>query len=421
MRASNAADARGDHVRAQELLDAARAEDSLNPAIVLHDARSEADPDKTLEQLSRIVAVDDDQAAAVEIVRVEALMAKRDFEQAREALARVRSLQVDGRGADELEADLVVTEAQVRIADDTRLTPGPLLDAAQTLLSLANAMRDQQRWQGAAILTGRAIVAFALADNSRRASRVLDKVMADERLLTKVEARRLFAGGALLLQRLDDVLTLVPDGEDETDRLDRAAAHVMSGDPERGAGAIDDLIELMNADGEGAVRAGYLLLCASANNLAVPWNQPAEQIVAAEQPQTVTMLRAFRLATEGDFDRAEAHLRPHSDNPDALRFLAHLAGRREEYPKAVSFAQTLVRRTGAASDRLQLAALLARNGDHDEAIEQLVRLARDPRSGFDQRSDAFARAARLLQEAERFPGTGNAGPGMGRPRRRRRR
>jgi predicted nucleic acid-binding protein/tetratricopeptide (TPR) repeat protein len=403
VRASSAAAAREDHAREKELMDAARTEDDQNPAVLLRDARDSEDPDATLEQLDRIVAVDDDQAASVEIVRVEALMSKRDFGQAREALARVRSLQTDERGADELEANLVITEAQVGLPDDHEAPPEPMLAAAQTFVRLANEMRDQERWYGVAILTGRAIVAFALAGSSGEASQLLDEAMRDDRLLTTVEARRLLASGALLLQRLDDVLVLVPQSGDETDRLDRAAAHVMSGDPARGAGQVDELTELMNAGGEGSSRAAYLLLCAATNNAAVEWNEGAVRIVTAEQPWTATMLRAFRLATEGDLDGAEAHLRPHTENPTALRYLVHLAARGEEYEKALRLSETLVQRTGAAADRLQLAALLAQKGERDTATDRLLALARDQSASFDQRRTAFARAARLTQEAGRFP------------------
>jgi tetratricopeptide (TPR) repeat protein len=403
VRASHAAEIQGDPERGSELLEAARAADPQNPAVLLREARQTTDPDKTLERLDAIVPTDDDQAASIEIARVEALIHKREFERARESLARVRNLQADQRGSDELEAGLVISEAQVGLPDDLGIPPGPLVDAGQTLLKLASEMREQERWDGVAILTGRAILAFALADSSREASRLLDEALADEQLLKTVEARRLFATGALLLHRPDDVLALVPASGDETDRLDRVAAHVMSGDPERCAGAVPELTELMNAGGTESSRAAYLLLCASTNNPEVPWDPSAEVTVASEQPWTATMLKAFRLAAVGDFDGAEAHVRPHSDNPTALRYLVHLASRREEHDKALRLSESLVERTGAASDRLQHAAILARNGEQDKAIDRLLALARDPAASSDDRGTAFSRAGNLLQEAERFP------------------
>ena len=403
IRASNAAAAQHDHERAQQLLEAARSEDSQNPAVLLHDAREASDADETLELLDGIVAVDDDQAASVEIVRAETLVGKREFDHAREALARVRSLQVDTRGADELEAGVALAEAELGLPDEREVPPETLASAAQTFVRLAGEMRDQERWYEVAMLTARAILSFALAGNSGQASQLLDEVIADERLLAFVEVRRMFASAALLLQRLDDVLELAPESDDENDRLDRAAAHVMSGDPARSAGAAAALRELMRAGGEGSSRAAYLLLCASTNNVAVEWDAEAECIIAEEHVWTATMLRAFRLTTEGNLAGAEAHLRPHTDQPAALRYLIHLAGRLEEHEKALRFAETLVRRTGTASDRLLLAAALARNGQQDTAIDRLLALARDQTVSFDERRTAFARAARLTQEAERFP------------------
>jgi hypothetical protein len=264
-------------------------------------------------------------------------------------------------------------------------------------------MRNQERWYGVAILTGRAIVSFVIAGHSGEASRLLTEAIADERLLGFAEARRLFASGALLLQRFNDVLKLVPESDEERDRLDRVAAQVWSGDPAHSAEAIDELRELMTAGGEGRSRASYLLLCASSNNAAIEWDAEAERIVAEEYPSTLTMLKAFRFDVEGDLERAETHLRPHTENPDALRYLVHLAGRQDDYGKAIRFAETLVQRTGAAADRLLLAAALARNGQQDVAIDRLLALARDSHASFDERRTAFARAARLTQEAERFP------------------
>jgi hypothetical protein len=405
VRASNAARMQGDDSRAQELLEIARSEDAGNPAVLLRDAREELDADEKLKLLDQIDPVDDDQAGSVETVRAETLLAMREFGRAREAVARARRLQADTRNADELSASITLTEAELGMPDDSEyeVPSEALVSAAETFLTLANEMQDQHRWYEAAVLTGRAILSFGLAGNSSEASKLLDDVKADGRMLESVDARRLFASGALLLQRLDDVLALVPQSEDETDRLDRAAAHVMSGDAARSAAAVGELTELMKAGGEGSARAAYLLLCASTNNVEVEWNTDAEQLVAAEQPWTVTMLRAFRLTTEGDLEGAETHLRQHSDRPTALRYLVHLAGRREEHEKALRLAETLVQRYGAPVDRLQLAAALARDGRRDTAIDRLLALAHDENVSVDDRTTAYARAARLAQDAEKFP------------------
>jgi hypothetical protein len=395
---------RGDDDRAKQLLKVARSEDPKNPAVLLRSAREAVDSHEKLKLLDQIEPVDDDQAASIEIIRAETLVEEGDFDTAREALARARRLQVDNRNADELDASITLTEAGLGMPDDSEyeVPPDALASAAETFLILAKEMRDQERWYEAAMLTGRAILSFALGGNSSEASRLLDDIVGDKHVLEFDDARRLLASGALLLQRLDDVLALVPGSGDENDRLDRAAAQVMSGDPARSAGAVDELRELMMAGGEGSARAAYLLLCASTNNVEVEWDTNAEQKVAAEQPWTATMLRAFRFTVEGDLEGAETYLRPHSANPTALRFLVHLAGRREEHEKALRLAETLVQRTGAASDRLQLAAALARNEKQDIAIDRLLALARDQGVGFDERMTAFARAARLSQEAKKF-------------------
>ena len=286
----------------------------------------------------------------------------------------------------------MLTEAQVGLPDDRAVSPERLISAANTFVRLANEMRNQERWYGVAILTGRAIVSFVITGHSGEASRLLTEAIADERLLGFTEARRHLPAERSLLQRFNDVLKLVPESNEERDRLDRVAAQVWSGDPAHSAEAIDELRELMTAGGEGRSRASYLLLCASSNNAAIEWDAEAERIVAEEYPSTLTMLKAFRFDVEGDLERAETHLRPHTENPDALRYLVHLAGRQDDYGKAIRFAETLVQRTGAAADRLLLAAALARNGQQDIAIDRLLALARDSRehierAGFLARQD----------------------------------
>jgi hypothetical protein len=328
-------------------------------------------------------------------------MSKREWGPAREAIGRGRTLHADPRGPDELEAGLVLSEAQMGNPDG-ELPLEQLIGAGETFVRLADEMRARELWYGVAILTGRAILGFALGGNRNEASRLLDDAVAEERLLGTHEARRLLANGALLLQRLEDVLALVPVGGNESDQLDRAAANVMSGEPARSAAAAVELGELMRGGGEEQTRAAYLLLCAATNNEAVEWDVDAERLVAEEQPWTATMLKAFRLATEGDLAGAEAYIRPHTNNPTALRYLVHLAGRRDEHEKARRLAETLVQRTGASGDRLMLGSVLARTGQTGTAIEQLIALGRDPNASVDDRISAYARAAVLAQNSEQF-------------------
>lgn len=401
VRASNAAHQQGDAAREKELLDAARSETPENPAVRLRDAQEVSDADERLALLAGIEAVDDEQRASLELRRAEALMSKQEWGLAREAIARARTLHADSRGPDELEAGVVLSEAQMG-NPDAELPLKQLVGAGQTFVRLADEMRARELWYGAAILTGRAILSFALGGDRNEASRLLDEAMADTRLLDTHEARRLLASGALLLQRLDDVLALVPVDGSESDQLDRAAANVMSGDPARSAAAAVELGELMRSGGQEQSRAAYLLLCAATNNETVEWDVEAERLVAEQEPWTATMLKAFRLATEGNLAGAEALVLPHTNNPTALRYLVHLAGRRHEHEKAQRLAETLVQRTGASGDRLMLAAVLARTGQTKTAIEQLIALGRDPNASADDRISAYARAAVLAQDSEQF-------------------
>jgi tetratricopeptide (TPR) repeat protein len=401
VRASYVAAERNEADASAKLLEAAREHDPQNPAVLLRDARDADDPSVTLAQLEAVEPVDDDQAVLAECIRAEALITVGNFDLAREAIDRARATGSDSP-ADELDAIATLTEAHDGISASREPNTEKLSLAAETFLRLYHESSENGRWDVAGVYLGRAAVCLALAGNTPESRRRLDEAMGDGRLHTGSEARRVLVSAALLVRRFDVVLRLVPENDDETDRLERAAAQVLGGDPDMITAAATELRDLMGSAGPGADRAAYLLLCAATNNIEIPWDTDAEQMVAEREPLAAAMLHAFRLDAENDLEGAEAVVLPHSDQPDALRQLIHLALRRDAYMKAVRLSETLVQRTGAPTDRLLLASALDRSGQRSTAIDKLLALGRDEHASFDDRRIAWRRACLLQQEGEDF-------------------
>ena len=65
----------------------------------------------------------------------------------------------------------------------------------------------------------------------------------------------------MLLRRFDAVPQLLGDSDEERDRLELAAAHIMSRDGDIDGVIVDELRAIMQAGQEEALRAAYILLC----------------------------------------------------------------------------------------------------------------------------------------------------------------
>jgi len=347
--------------------------------------------------LEKVEPVDDDQRALRELIRAGALIESAKVKEARDAIEQARRYETDGHGADELSAIADVAEAELILAQNREPDIKNLSRAAETFTSLRRVAQDQGDWTGAAIHLGRAVNAYALAGDSANAAVLLDEALADQRLSNSDDVRRLLAHGALLLRRFETVLSLLPEDGNIRDRLDRAAARVIGGVDDRQA-AFEDLRQLFNAEGGVKKEAAFLMLCAATNDLSIPWDAEAEEVIRDDRPLAVAVLRAERFAKEGDLPAADAVLRPHSDDPSALRLLVHLNEQQDQAEIAIRLAQTLVDSTGSAQDHLLLAALLARAGQRGAAIDRLLGIARDPSASPDESSAAYARAANLLLE-----------------------
>ena len=401
VRAGRTALLRGETAAGDALIARARGVDADNPAVLLHDATICNDSGEALELLARVVPADDEQGAMCELLRASQLVTRREYGEARAAVTRARALQADD-DADELDAVIDLAETQGALHDGQEPDTPRMQSAGSVFERLVGEAARQQRLEAAGTLAGHAAQAYALAGSMRDGNRVLDLALADERMCAATEARRALAQGAMLLRRFDTALALVPPSEEPEDLLARAAARIIGGSSVARREAVAEITPLLDTSGPERDQAAFLILCVAAEDTSMPWDERAERLVDQQRPVAAAFLRAERLSEEGDFEGAEARLRAHSQDADALRFLAHLAERQDKHDVFLRLAETLVERTGSASDRILFATALARDGQQPRAIEQLRAIARDPNAPPDERIRAFSRAAALLQEARSF-------------------
>ena len=402
VRAAHVANVRGNGEHAKALLDRVRQSDPKNPAILLYEARLCDDSDEAIELLSEVTAADNGQAVQKELTRAGHLIARDEFNEARKAVQDVRKLAPSNRGADEMDALVDLIETQRGLGKGDEPVASRMRSAGETFESLLREAVEEERWDIAGILAGRAIQAYALGGSGREAEELLNEALENEQLRANPEGRRALAQGALLIRRFEDVLSLIPESEQVEDRLERAAALIWGGSAASPMDVVSGIRDLITSDRPERHQAAFLVLCAASDNLAVPWDEVAEKVVTEDRPLAAAFLRAERHVLEGDLDEAEALLRANSDEPDALRFLVHIAYKQARPDRVLRFAKTLVERTGSASDRILLAKALAQDGQQATAIEQLRALARDPKAGQDEQRRAYGLAASLLQEKRDF-------------------
>lgn len=395
VRAAVAAEHGGDAEHASELLDRAEGLHADNPAVLLARARREPDPTKVLALLDRVSPVDPPQAVLRELTAASAHLARGDEQAARQGVARARDLDPDDEMADELDAVIELIVAQRALPEEKPLDPAALRRAGERFERLSEGLQ-RGRPGAAAALLARGAQALALAGDERRAGALLDRALA---LGADRDARETLAEAAMLLRRFDDVLAVVPDDGEEEHRLLRANARVLGGGAADVADAAGMLEELLPSDDDAVrSRAAFTRLAAASHSREVPWHEGAERIVAAENPAAAAIVKAERLADEGDLDAAERTLAPHTSHPGALRALTALAVRRERWGEARRLSEELIARAGEPRDRLNHTALLARGGERDAARDQLLGLARADDVPDDARRDAYARAARLAMD-----------------------
>jgi hypothetical protein len=393
VRASGSARLRGEEARAEELLALAEEIDPGNPALAIAAARRAEDPEEILDLVAGVEARDTDQAVLLELTRAGAESARGDFDQAAAHVAVARRLDPESPMAREVGANVVFLRAQLGLPEEAPVDRAELAGVAGDLANLGRELAADGRTEAGATLLGRASQAASLAEDFERADELLEEALATP---DRGGAGEALAEAALLLQRFELVDSLAT-GEGEEARLNRAVAHVL-GEREVKAAA-EELDSLIASEDEPiAARAAFMRLAAASPVHDVPWSEEAEELVGAEKPEAVAVLRAEFLAEDSQIPEAEAALAPFSSSPAPLRHLVGLAVRREDLEAAIRLSEELISRHDEPRDRLGHAGLLARRGERETARDRFLMLARDTGLPADVRGKAYGRATNLAVE-----------------------
>lgn len=403
VRAATVAELRADQQRADELIARARglagSDDQVDPAVLLHDARTAEDPQTALGILARIEPVDEDQRVGVELAIAQNELRLGDPESARAAVQRARSVQPDSDAVAEVSAVCVLLATQMRAQVDDAPDHAELLAAARLFEQMGDELVTQDRPATLGLVTARASLAYAFAGEERHAAVLLDGALADSATFAEPESAEALAQAALVLQRFDDVLLVTPDDREPSHVFARASAAIYRGRLEDLSSAAADLDGLLDGDDpEFVARVAFARLSAAAADPSLSWSDRAAAILEEQDRFALAMLRAERLRMEGHGAAARNVLLEFSDRTTALRQLIDLAVRDEDHSQALSLSSELLGRGGDAQDRLRHATLLAGDGDRAGARRELVALARDADQPSDARRIAYARAVHLSED-----------------------
>lgn len=397
VRAAVAAESRGDQARTEELLAAAEKIDPQAPPLAIARARRMEDPEEILGALAEIKPLDDTQKVLLELTRAGAETARGEYARSRTRLRAAELLDPESPMVKEVGANVTLMEAQDIFSREGTLDRKSLMAAGETLTALAGDLGRDGRTGAEAMLLARASQAYELSGESERSVELFQQAL---ELGPPPEAAELLAEAALLLQRFDLIASL-PLGDGELARLMRASGQLFAeSDVPSAVGELDQLIE--SADEQIRNRAAFLRLGAASPSHGIDWSDTAEEIVEADKPEAVALLRGQWLAEQDRLDEAEQVLAPHSDSHQALRQLIEIAVRRDDLKTAKRLSEELLTRREEPRDRLNYAGLLARLEETDAARDQFLLVARDDNASTPTRSQAYGRASSLEIERGDF-------------------
>jgi tetratricopeptide (TPR) repeat protein len=399
IRASSMARVRGEDARGQELFGQAQALSATHPAVLVVEARQSEDADAMIDLLEGVEGLDDAQTAEIHATLCGAYLTKGDLEKAREALAITREADPSSVGAREMSAMFALETARRSLSEDREPNRRSLVEAGEQFAELVREVLDEARRDEAGAVAVRAIEAFVLADESDRADALFALLLAEPRTYRDSETAKRLGETALHAQRADLVDRFLPDDRDEITRLLRAEATALRSEGDRHAD-VEPLRELMRNAAEEPVRlrAALAILGSSTVSSAVQWDPDAEAVLEQHHPWVVARLKAERLETEGDRDAAERVLRPYQAQPSVMRYLIGLAGRAEDFDKALRLSERLLDAGPDERDRIRHCELLRAVGDRARARAEFLALARDPSISDRERSAAYRQASKLLEE-----------------------
>ncbi len=377
IRATRAASMGSAPERADEHLDAARQLSPNLPAVVITEARALHDSAAVLSQLRDVEPQDDDERAVLHQTRALAHLNLNDEAAADGEVELARAADPDHVAIREFEATRLLGRVQARIAQGNGPDRAEAADAGARFAALADEMAEQRRPNETAWCRAQASECLMLAGRVEEAQALMATMPSPD--LLREDIAIAIARAAMVCQCPDIVLLYAPADADNVElRLVRAEAQAIKGGDEDSAQARGVLRDLLTHNRvEIRQQAAFALLVSAAFDERLPWDEDVATVVRCFKPETEAGLRAERHHLLGDDEAAERLLLSHAQRIPMLRRLRDLAAERGQWDKAADRSRQLVRAGDDPSDRLALGVSLGHVGGRDEALIELLRVARD--------------------------------------------
>jgi tetratricopeptide (TPR) repeat protein len=404
VRASHAAHNADRPERAVELLAQARALDESHPAVVIAAMRQTPPaPETVIERLSAVTPETDADRLSRAISLAQAYLLHLRFDEADAALAVAEAADAAELAVREIRAIWQLLRQECEVQEGSEPDLGELGRARATFLSIREELLRYQHFDEAGHMLARAIETHIAAKETATAATLMDSARPEER---GGQAALAIARHGVVCDRGELTLEIVQAAPPcETRQLIEAEVGTRSEDEQLRAEGLRDLEQLLfSSDEQVRLQAALAraLACIDHRDPA-PWWPRAEEILAEQNPVMATVLRARAHIARGEFDRAEALLRPHAEDPETLDALVDAAGVRRDFPLALERSEALLRLRDTPGNRLQQGKLLRLNGRLPDALAVLSEVARTTKCLLpSERREAYREALMCAQTLERF-------------------
>ena len=389
----------GGQAAADDFLAAAMAVDAAHPQVLLFVASRAEDAAERLTLTDAVTVAEDRQVGRKEAQRAIALLGLGRYEEAHGAAATSSAAAPHGGGR-ELATLATILEAHsklpLRDPDDR-----PLMDAVAYQLSLHHSACDAGRMAMGGVAGARAALGSAVLGDRGAACELIDRIAADDTLLTDDEARSTLIEAALSAGDAGRARRLLPeaDGTPES-RLMHATVAVLEGADRPAVAAELDALFAELEPGELLHTQAVVMRLLAADDPAVAFDPSIADGIDSGN-RLIAHARAAREMADGDFAAARATVASF-DDPASLSLRSEIAERDDALPEAIGLQATLTRRQRTASNLLRLAGLRARTGDFPGAIRDALRLATDDRKLSSARDRAYRLAAQAAIDGGEF-------------------
>lgn len=369
--AASLADQLEDHGARDTLIAEAQALDPEHPSLLLLRARLITDPHERLELLKRISPIDARQEAALEGHLALTYFQAGDLDAAYAAVERAKAADPEELLTMEVEASLIILEAQ----DGRGLAWQRAEKALEDLERVRERLRTTKRFDQSTQIAGRMTQVHQLFGSGPNEIRAIASTLLPEERQRDESAQ--VAAALLAVGDAPSALELLPeDPDDEFARFVRASA-LLRADPQRfleeGVPVLDALLEAEDVDLR--VEAAWMRAGAALLDEPAPESSAAVEILAQRDPVRIRLYEAFR-ASGADPERAEEILAAGGEQAELLVERGRLAASTQDWLRALPLYGRAVRLDPSPINRLAFAHALREAGQLEEARDEALELAR---------------------------------------------